>query len=126
MRVLVCCTLSVIRSSKAMERGQPTRVSDLTLLGVLPHAVLCAVLRCSVDSVEEEVAAELKQLMDEVWVLGSLSHPSITRFCALCLDPPMIVMQVSRQLLCVLGPMHACVVVGVRLGWMPQAALSQY
>lgn len=31
--------------------------------------------------------------MDEVWVLGSLSHPSITRFCALCLDPPMIVMQ---------------------------------
>lgn len=62
-------------------------------------------LRCSVDSVEEEVAAELKQLMDEVWVLGSLSHPSITRFCALCLDPPMIVMQVSS---CVLGPcMHA-------------------
>lgn len=49
---------------------------------------------CSVDSVEEEVAAELKQLMDEVWVLGSLSHPSITRFCALCLDPPTIVMQV--------------------------------
>lgn len=48
----------------------------------------------SVDSVEEEVVAELKQLMDEVWVLGSLSHPSITRFCALCLDPPMIVMQV--------------------------------
>lgn len=39
------------------------------------------------------MAAELKQLMDEVWVLGSLSHPSITRFCALCLDPPMIVMQ---------------------------------
>lgn len=53
----------------------------------------CAVVCCSVDSVEEEVAAELKQLMDEVWVLGSLSHPSITRFCALCLDPPMIVMQ---------------------------------
>lgn len=50
-------------------------------------------LCCSVDSVEEEVQAELKQLMDEVWVLGSLSHPSITRFCALCLDPPMIVMQ---------------------------------
>ena len=48
------------------------------------------------DSVEEEVAAELKQLMDEVWVLGSLSHPSITRFCALVLDPPMIVMQVSH------------------------------
>lgn len=47
------------------------------------------------DSVEEEVAAELKQLMDEVWVLGSLSHPSITRFCALVLDPPMIVMQVG-------------------------------
>lgn len=54
----------------------------------------CDVL-CSVDSVEEEVAAELKQLMDEVWVLGSLSHPSISRFCALCLDPPTIVMQVS-------------------------------
>jgi len=54
---------------------------------------VCVVL-CSVDSVEEEVAAELKQLMDEVWVLGSLSHPSITRFCALCLDPPTIVMQV--------------------------------
>jgi hypothetical protein len=59
--------------------------------------VLCYGVLCSVDSVEEEVAAELKQLMDEVWVLGSLSHPSITRFCALCLDPPMIVMQVSSS-----------------------------
>lgn len=31
--------------------------------------------------------------MDEVFLLGSLTHPSISRFCALCLDPPMIVMQ---------------------------------
>jgi hypothetical protein len=58
----------------------------------------------SVDSVEEEVAAELKQLMDEVWVLGSLSHPSITRFCALCLDPPMIVMQVCGAAISAVTP----------------------
>ena len=45
------------------------------------------------DSVEEEVQRELKELMDEVFLLGSLTHPCISRFCALCLDPPMIVMQ---------------------------------
>jgi serine/threonine protein kinase len=48
---------------------------------------------CSVDSVDEEVSRELKALMDEVFLLGSLTHPSISRFCALCLDPPLIVMQ---------------------------------
>lgn len=31
--------------------------------------------------------------MDEVYLLGSLSHPNIMRFCAVCLDPPMIVTQ---------------------------------
>lgn len=34
-------------------------------------------------------------------MLGSLLHPNITRFMAVCLDPPMIVMQVrghDRQL----------------------------
>jgi serine/threonine protein kinase len=46
-----------------------------------------------VDSVEEEVNQELKTLMDEVYLLGSMSHPNIMRFCAVCLDPPMIVTQ---------------------------------
>lgn len=50
-------------------------------------------LCCSDDSLEEEVQRELKDLMDEVFLLGSLTHPCISRFCALCLDPPMIVMQ---------------------------------
>jgi hypothetical protein len=75
-------------------------MSHIKVLLTVPDALCYAVLCCaahSVDSVEEEVAAELKQLMDEVWVLGSLSHPSITRFCALCLDPPMIVMQVRSD-----------------------------
>lgn len=31
--------------------------------------------------------------MNEVHLLGSLTHPNIMRFCAVCLDPPMIVMQ---------------------------------
>lgn len=39
------------------------------------------------------MAAELKELMNEVFMLGSLSHPNIMRFCAVCLDPPMIVTQ---------------------------------
>ena len=47
----------------------------------------------SVDSVEEEVMQELKTLMDEVYLLGTMSHPNIMRFCAVCLDPPMIVTQ---------------------------------
>jgi hypothetical protein len=67
---------------------------------------------CSVDSVDAEVAAELKQLMDEVWLLGSLSHPSITRFCAVVLDPPMIVMQVCVCVcVCVCVSVRVCVCV---------------
>ncbi|KAF6253127.1 hypothetical protein COO60DRAFT_1463350 [Scenedesmus sp. NREL 46B-D3] len=58
----------------------------------LPHSNRSCVL-ASVDSVDEEVSRELKALMDEVFLLGSLTHPSISRFCALCLDPPLIVMQ---------------------------------
>jgi serine/threonine protein kinase len=54
-------------------------------------------LRSSEDSVEAEVAAELKELMNEVYVLGSLTHPNIMRFCAVCLDPPMIVTQYYQQ-----------------------------
>ncbi len=42
---------------------------------------------------DAEVGAELKELMNEVFLLGSLSHPNIMRFCAVCLDPPMIVTQ---------------------------------
>lgn len=42
---------------------------------------------------DAEVVAELKELMNEVYLLGSLSHPNIMRFCAVCLDPPMIVTQ---------------------------------
>jgi hypothetical protein len=66
---------------------------------MLPAVAAVAVVGwcCSVDSVEEEVGRELKELMDEVFLLGSLNHPCIMRFCALCLDPPMIVMQVRRQ-----------------------------
>jgi serine/threonine protein kinase len=45
------------------------------------------------DSIDAEVVAELKELMNEVFLLGSLSHPNIMRFCAVCLDPPMIVTQ---------------------------------
>lgn len=104
MRFPQCCTKRPLCSHVAQ---QHLHVQGLLLNKFLNgHATLPVVLVlclmplvrsvscCSVDSVEEEVAAELKQLMDEVWVLGSLSHPSITRFCALVLDPPMIVMQV--------------------------------
>ena len=54
-------------------------------------------MRSSEDSVDAEVAAELKELMNEVYLLGSLSHPNIMRFCAVCLDPPMIVTQYYSQ-----------------------------
>lgn len=57
-----------------------------------PQRTPCPAPR-SDDSVDAEVAAELKSLMDEVYLLGSLSHPNIMRFCAVCLDPPMIVTQ---------------------------------
>ncbi|EFJ49685.1 hypothetical protein VOLCADRAFT_33660, partial [Volvox carteri f. nagariensis] len=36
---------------------------------------------------------EYQSLMHEVTLLGSLSHPNIMRFLAMCLDPPCIVMQ---------------------------------
>lgn len=58
-----------------------------------PRGCCCCCCSCSVDSVEEEVNQELKTLMDEVYLLGSMSHPNIMRFCAVCLDPPMIVTQ---------------------------------
>ena len=34
-----------------------------------------------------------QEMMNEVHFLGCLSHPNIMRFMAVCLDPPMIVMQ---------------------------------
>lgn len=55
-------------------------------------------------------------MQNEVNMLGSLLHPNITRFMAVCLDPPMIVMQVRGvwgfpgRLFCRVGVL--CVPVG--------------
>eukprot|EP00879_Flechtneria_rotunda_P032704 GHRR01035978.1.p1 GENE.GHRR01035978.1~~GHRR01035978.1.p1 ORF type:complete len:106 (-),score=25.61 GHRR01035978.1:68-385(-) len=57
------------------------------------HPCMPPLFMRSVDSIDEEVAHELEGMMGEVFLLGSLTHPSVSRFCALCLDPPMIVMQ---------------------------------
>lgn len=38
---------------------------------------------------------EYAALFNEVQLLGSLSHPSVMRFLAVCVEPPMIVMQVG-------------------------------
>jgi hypothetical protein len=41
-------------------------------------------------------SAVAASLANEVHMLGSLSHPNVVRFCAVCLEPPMIGVRVYQ------------------------------
>jgi serine/threonine protein kinase len=43
------------------------------------------------------VACLQEALQKEVGMLTSLNHPNLVRFCGVCLDPPLLVMEYYRQ-----------------------------
>jgi serine/threonine protein kinase len=49
------------------------------------------------DNKHDSVLALQEALRREVALLTSLNHPNLVRFCGVCLDPPLLIMEYYRH-----------------------------
>ena len=55
--------------------------------GVSAGVELCVLLHAATPAVAQNA------LLKEVGLLAKLTHPNLVRFCGVCVDPPMVIMQ---------------------------------
>ena len=59
--------------------------------GVSAGVELCVLLHAATPAVAQNA------LLKEVGLLAKLTHPNLVRFCGVCLDPPLVVMEYYKN-----------------------------